>query len=33
MAHSGRYRQMVDLQTRPPEPMKRGPAREQLAAR
>jgi ATP-binding cassette subfamily B protein/subfamily B ATP-binding cassette protein MsbA len=23
MAHSGRYRQMVDLQTRPPEPVKR----------
>jgi ATP-binding cassette subfamily B protein len=32
MAHSGRYRQMVDLQTRPPEPVKRRPAREGVVA-
>jgi ATP-binding cassette subfamily B protein/subfamily B ATP-binding cassette protein MsbA len=32
MAHSGRYRQMVDLQTRPPEPVKRAPARAEVLA-
>jgi ATP-binding cassette subfamily B protein/subfamily B ATP-binding cassette protein MsbA len=33
MAHSGRYRQMVDLQTRPPEPVKRRTAaREEVAS-
>jgi ATP-binding cassette subfamily B protein/subfamily B ATP-binding cassette protein MsbA len=32
MAHSGRYRQMVDLQTRPPEPVNRMPGRPEAVA-
>jgi ATP-binding cassette subfamily B protein/subfamily B ATP-binding cassette protein MsbA len=32
MAHSGRYRQMVDLQTRPPEPVKRTASRTMMTA-